>query len=880
GGIKVTITKRNHAHYQGAVEVYSQIYVTLDNIVIEDDSLPPSQGNGNGMPNPGETLELQIFMTNPSTIFAYGVRVSISSPDTLIQILEDEQYYGLIGPGQSVTSTEPFVLEISLAAEHGSEIIITLDAGDNLGLHYISQYILEITAPSPQFDNYNLPQAAVDSALYPGESSDMIITLMNTGGETSELTAVLHCETEGVTITDSTAVFPAAVAGEAFANNIDPFHLSVDTELYPGITAPLTMTIELADGWLDTLFFQLQIGPPQVNDPVVPVEGCWYYCFDNNDVGFNQAPSFQWIEIDPDSGGTGITLNLQDGQPNQSDSEILPLPAELNFQYCGQSFANITVGSDGWIACGETGFSDFRNRPLPAANEPDGMIAVFWDDLMLIDGGEVYYAYIDYLDCFVVEWSRLKHPQSSVLRQTFQLILWDAETYPTNTGDSPLKFQYYDVNDIGTQSNWSTTGLLSLTAENGLQYVYSTFYTPGAKVLTDGLALYFTTDPGSRIIPPILTYSPNSFRFELSSGQNETGVLILSNLGEAVLNYDLEIMPWQTEASGGPDNFGNIWIDSDEPGGMEFGWVNIGSIGVEIEFPHNDSTSADLPLGFSFPFYNRSFSTVIVSANGWLSFTSHSNAWNNTQLPSTSAPENLIAGWWDDLDPLTGDGRVLIWNNGSDSTVVSFLEVDHYGTSVQGTYTFQYILQREGRITLQYYEMEGNVSSATIGIQNQQKNDGLTIAHNNNYVHNLLRIDIVRPWLSLSPISGSMEENEIDTILVTASAANMYPTIYNTNIFLYSNDPEQQLVILPVEMEVTGQTLGGIADDLRIIRQEDGYLLKWLKREGYEYRIYSSSQAHFEPENAVLLGITEEDSFLDVSVNDQMRFYKVVAVMK
>ena len=79
--------------------------------------------------------------------------------------------------------------------------------------------------------------------------------------------------------------------------------------------------------------------------------------------------------------------------------------------------------------------------------------------------------------------------------------------------------------------------------------------------------------------------------------------------------------------TGGPDAFGYTWIDSDEPGGPIFDWVDISGIGTPIVFDptgyKDDGNVGPFPIGFSFNFYGNTFDQFRACTNGWLSFTSH-----------------------------------------------------------------------------------------------------------------------------------------------------------------------------------------------------------------------------------------------------------------
>ena len=124
-----------------------------------------------------------------------------------------------------------------------------------------------------------------------------------------------------------------------------------------------------------------------------------------------------------------------------------------------------------------------------------------------------------------------------------------------------------------------------------------------------------------------MEYSPTSFELTGPTGEIIIDSLTISNLGEANLEFATGTGYWSTDASGGPDAFGYVWVDSDDPGGFPYNWIDITETGAEIIFTHNDSTSNDLPFGFDFAFYGNTFNSIILSANGWCSFTSHANSY-------------------------------------------------------------------------------------------------------------------------------------------------------------------------------------------------------------------------------------------------------------
>ena len=213
--------------------------------------------------------------------------------------------------------------------------------------------------------------------------------------------------------------------------------------------------------------------------------------------------------------------------------------------------------------------------------------------------------------------------------------------------------------------------------------------------------------------------------------------------GGASYNAAARRMEWSgslSAAEPGQPNY--AWADSDMPGGPVFAWADIAAFGTAVALG-DDQWRGPFPVGFSFPFYGQSFSEFYLSSNGWLSFTPPtSSESSNDPLPNTGAPRNLVAIFWDDLNP--GAGGQVRYLAESDRLVVSFLGVPRYSSG--GPYTFQAILTPDGVITLQYLSMLGTrLNEATVGIQNADASQGLQIAYNQSYIHDGLAVRITPP---------------------------------------------------------------------------------------------------------------------------------------
>jgi hypothetical protein len=102
-------------------------------------------------------------------------------------------------------------------------------------------------------------------------------------------------------------------------------------------------------------------------------------------------------------------------------------------------------------------------------------------------------------------------------------------------------------------------------------------------------------------------------------------------------------LPGNRCASIAPDAYGYRCDDSQAGNTYLLGNINTGITG-------DDQVATGIPIGFNFTFYGNTYSTVNVSSNGNLQFTTANTAYSNTALPNaTMGP--MLAPFWDDLYP-------------------------------------------------------------------------------------------------------------------------------------------------------------------------------------------------------------------------------------
>ncbi len=264
---------------------------------------------------------------------------------------------------------------------------------------------------------------------------------------------------------------------------------------------------------------------------------------------------------------------------------------------------------------------------------------------------------------------------------------------------------------------------------------------------------------------------------------------------------------------GGPDGYGHFWVDSDEPGGPSYSWIDISASGAEVTLGDDEATTA-IPIGFDFPYYDSVYSDLYIGSNGIVAFDAGNGSRTNSGLPDTNFT-SLIAMWWDDLDPRQGGNIYYYSDAANERFIVSFEDIRFYsGISGTGSLNFQLILKPDGAIMLQYGVMDPgslNLESATVGIQNSEADDALEVVYNAAYMHDNLAIQITAEhWLSVSPAGGSIEPFGSASVDVKFSAADLETGLYSGQVLVSSNDPDTPSWSLPVSLTVTAWVCGDI----------------------------------------------------------------------
>ncbi len=183
------------------------------------------------------------------------------------------------------------------------------------------------------------------------------------------------------------------------------------------------------------------------------------------------------------------------------------------------------------------------------------------------------------------------------------------------------------------------------------------------------------------------------------------------------------------QSTGGPDDYGYTWDDGipfyweEAQGGTDTG-LSQGSWGASV--------TGTIDLGFSFKFYENTYTQLYISSAGAVGFDASSLAGQTrtAYIPIPTSPNNFIAPYLAPLLVNAGSytGHVYYLRGGAAPSRYFVVQWNQAADSIGGQFTFQVVLYEDGIIDFNYLSMtqpNGWYCGTASGIEDAQGLDGL-----------------------------------------------------------------------------------------------------------------------------------------------------------
>ncbi len=416
-------------------------------------------------------------------------------------------------------------------------------------------------------------------------------------------------------------------------------------------------------------------------------------------------------------------------------------------------------------------------------------------------------------------------------------------------------------------------GQTEMMTVTGLDFNTTYYFAVKSRDVWSNWSVISNSISGTSLVAPVINVTPASLYMEMDNNQTANDTVQIKNVSTSPSTLDFEVelvnatFPTKNvslnlipstvtdehssfgskelgemnnglsiEGQGGPDAFGYKWIDSDAPNGPTFEWVDISTTGTVVSTwtPTGSYSGTDegyagpFDMGFNFKFYGNVFSNIYFGSNGFLCFAPLSGSmFTNATIPSSGAPNNYIAPYWDDLDGKT-TGKVY-YKAESDRFIVQYTNWPRYTGS--GVLTFQVHLYKSGKIMFYYKDVTvATNNSMTVGIENGDGSVGSLVAYNVVYAKANLAVKISADpdWLSTNIAGGTLTQNNMALLQLTYQTEDFPTGTYTMDVKITSNDPQHTQILVPVTLKIND---GGVPVELTSFTaeaQKNGVSLNWV----------------------------------------------------
>lgn len=405
----------------------------------------------------------------------------------------------------------------------------------------------------------------------------------------------------------------------------------------------------------------------------------------------------------------------------------------------------------------------------------------------------------------------------------------------SNVGSSPMALTGGVVLSGAMASDWSVVSPLPSSLAPGQSAALTLRFRPAAlgdrnaivEIATAAGAFRFAVEGRGTPPVPLVSFSAAQVTASLASGSSAgERTIVLNNQGRGNLTWSAALPKYYyAEDSNGVGGPVYSWYAPAEGRGTLVNFRNSSdSANVSNSTDRDDYMSEVLDLGFEMPFFGQRFSRVRITSNGVLTFNTAIAfpSYTNSNLPSSSAPNQSVFVLWDDLYMVANTSQAYWFRPDADTFVISWHDIAYFSDR-SARQTFQLVLRRDGTITAQYATVakSPNFNGFCIGIQNS--NSAAQAVHysrtptppSNSLAVRFSPPPQAAPEGNLSPgspaswaiiqgtTSGSLAGASSSDLNLRLDASNLAPGLtYRTMLTIETNDETHPVIRIPVSLSV------------------------------------------------------------------------------
>ena len=214
GAIDVVVTGRDLRRKVSTITVTtSGAYVKLNAMTVDDDNVGGTSGNGNGVIEGGETVDLALSLKNTGTATTGNVTVKLRSIDAGVTIVDSLASAGVIASGATVTATDAVRVTFGASLPDVHAVPFTLIVENGGVATWRDEFKKEVHQPALSLVTLRIDDTAAgngDGVVNAGEQFRLYYTVKNFGtGAFPGGTAAVTDLDGAFTFIDSTSSYPA-----------------------------------------------------------------------------------------------------------------------------------------------------------------------------------------------------------------------------------------------------------------------------------------------------------------------------------------------------------------------------------------------------------------------------------------------------------------------------------------------------------------------------------------------------------------------------------------------------------------------------------------------------------------------------------------------
>lgn len=254
----ITVTGRNLKPYCEYIRVtYDGPYVLLNSFAIVDSV----GGNGDFLANPGEDIEIPVWLKNWGDSTADSVSAVVQTVDnnSFFTLSDTVKYFGDIPGLDSAYSThDGFNVLISPACPDTHPIELALTIMDAHNATWTSDFSFIVHAPILSLHDFYFPGHLKTTPA--GDTNALTIALKNCGSyQAEDVTGIIFSRDSFITIVDSSSSFGTITPDSVGSNESNPFFITTDPATPRCYPLDVFVAIE-AGVYVDTFQFTVYVG--------------------------------------------------------------------------------------------------------------------------------------------------------------------------------------------------------------------------------------------------------------------------------------------------------------------------------------------------------------------------------------------------------------------------------------------------------------------------------------------------------------------------------------------------------------------------------------------------------------------------------------------